>query len=226
MTGHVLDQFLFVVLPYVCLFTFLLMTIHRYRRQSFTYSSLSSQFLENDVHFWSMVPFHYGILCITVGHLIAFLVPRGLLAWNSHPWRLYIIEVAALAFGLLTLIGLVGLIIRRATTPKVRVVTSATDWILLAMLLVQTVGGISVALLYPWGSSWFASNLSPYLWSILRLNPDVTYIQALPHLVKFHVVLAFLTIGFFPFTRLVHLLVVPNAYLWRKRQVVRWYGHR
>ena len=27
----------------------------------------------------------------------------------------------------------------------------------------------------------------------------------------------------FPFTRLVHILVVPNQYLFRKRQVVRWY---
>jgi nitrate reductase gamma subunit len=35
---------------------------------------------------------------------------------------------------------------------------------------------------------------------------------------------AFVLIGIFPFSRLVHILVVPNQYLWRKRQVVRWYG--
>ena len=29
MSGHILDNFLFVALPYVCLFTFLLMTIYR-----------------------------------------------------------------------------------------------------------------------------------------------------------------------------------------------------
>ncbi len=46
----------------------------------------------------------------------------------------------------------------------------------------------------------------------------------MPWLVKLHIVLAFLTIGFFPFTRLVHVLVIPNPYLWRKPQVVRWYG--
>ena len=128
--------------------------------------------------------------------------------------------------GMLTLIGLVGLVVRRITVPKVRVVTSPTDWILFAMLLLQTISGISIALVHPWGSSWFASNLSPYLWSICKLNPDVTYIQALPYLVKFHIVLAFLTIGFFPFTRLVHVLVAPNPYLWRKPQVVRWYGQK
>ena len=226
MSKHFLDQFMFIALPYVCIFTFLLMTIYRCRMQSFSYSSLSSQFLENDHHFWAVVPFHYGILVVTAGHLLAFLIPRTILAWNSHPLRLYVLEISALAFGILTLIGLMGVIIRRFSNSKIRYVTTVTDWILFLMLLVQTVSGIAVALFYPWGSAWFASNLSPYLWSIFQLNPDITYVSALPHLVKSHIVLAFLTIGFFPFTRLVHILVIPNPYLWRKPQVVRWYGHK
>ncbi|MDH3717145.1 MAG: respiratory nitrate reductase subunit gamma [Planctomycetota bacterium] len=220
------DVFLFVGLPYICLFTFFLMTIYRYRAQSFSYSSLSSQFLENENHFWAVVPFHYGILAVTAGHLIAFMIPRSVLVWNSHPLRLYILEITALIFGLLTLVGLVGIMLRRATISKIRRVTTVTDWILFAMLLVQTVSGVGMALFYPWGSSWFATNLSPYLWSIFTLQPDITYVVAMPHLVKFHIVLAFLTIGFFPFTRLVHVLVIPNPYLWRKPQVVRWYANR
>jgi nitrate reductase gamma subunit len=226
MNSHILDQFLFVALPYVCLSTFLLMTIHRYRAQSFSYSSLSSQFLENKHHFWAVVPFHYGILAVTLGHLIAFLIPRSILVWNSHPLRLYVLEISALACGLLTLIGLVGIVIRRVTTTRVRRVTSFTDWILFGILLIQVVSGVAIALFHPWGSSWFASNLSPYLWSIFKLNPDVSYVSAMPHMVKLHIVLAFVTIGFFPFTRLVHLLVIPNPYLWRKPQVVRWYGRK
>lgn len=102
-----IDQFLFIASPYVCLFTFFLMTIYRYRAQSFSYSSLSSQFLENKQHFWVVVPFHYGILAVTVGHFVAFLIPRSILAWNSHPLRLYVLEISALVFGLMTLIGLV-----------------------------------------------------------------------------------------------------------------------
>jgi len=221
-----LDTFLFVALPYVCLFTFFLMTVYRYRARSFSYSSLSSQFLENEHHFWAVVPFHYGILVVTAGHLIAFLIPRSVLAWNSHPLRLYILEISALAFGMLTLVGLVAVVVRRFTNNKIRNVTTVTDWILFGMLLLQTISGVSLAVFHPWGSSWFASNLSPYLWSIFLLQPDVSYVAAMPHLVKFHIVLAFLTIGFFPFTRLVHVLVIPNPYLWRKPQVVRWYARR
>ena len=55
---HYLDQFLFVVLPYVAFFTFFLVSIQRYVARTFTYSSLSSQFLENQQHFWGLVPFH------------------------------------------------------------------------------------------------------------------------------------------------------------------------
>ena len=226
MNAPLIDQLLLIVLPYVCFFTFLLMTIHRYRAQSFSYSSLSSQFLENKHHFWAVVPFHYGVLVITAGHLIAFLIPRSILAWNAVPLRLYILEVAALACGLLTLIGLVAIIVRRASTVRIRKVTTVNDWLLFGMLLFQVASGVAMALMYPWGSSWFASNLSPYLWSIFQLNPDISYVTAMPHLVKAHIVMAFLIIGFFPFTRLVHLLVIPNPYLWRKPQVVRWYGRK
>lgn len=223
MNTHYLDTLLFAVLPYVALFTFFLVTIQRYRARSFSYSSLSSQFLENRQHFWGLVPFHYGILAVLTGHVIGFLIPREVLAWNSHPLRLYVLEISALIFGLLTLVGLISAISRRLTISKIKQVTNARDWIVLAMLVVQVVSGILVALFHPWGSSWFATSAAPYFRSILELNPQIAYMTPMPWLVKLHVVNAYLVIGLFPFTRLVHVLVVPNPYLWRKPQVVRWY---
>ncbi|MEW6752803.1 MAG: respiratory nitrate reductase subunit gamma [Candidatus Latescibacterota bacterium] len=218
-----LDLLLLAILPYVALFAFAVVTVQRYVQQTFSYSSLSSQFLENQQHFWSLVPFHYGILVVLSGHLVAWLLPRQLLAWNSHPVRLYVLEVSALVFGLLTLLGLVNLVIRRLVTPKVRVVTTRTDWVLYGLLLLQVASGIYVAVFHPWGSSWFAAAMTPYLWSLLSLSPDLSTVAGLPVAVKVHIVNAWLLIGFFPFTRLVHVLVVPNPYLWRKPQVVRWY---
>jgi len=221
--AHYLDQILFAVLPYLVFVMFLMGTIRRYRSRAFTYSSLSSQFLENRQHFWGLVPFHYGILVVLTGHVIAFLFPRELLAWNRIPVRLYILEVSVLIFALLTLVGLISAILRRFEVKKVRVVTTPADWIVYAQLLIQVVSGIYVAIFYPWGSSWFASAITPYLRSIVALNPQLGYITAMPFMVKLHIVNAYLLIGFFPYTRLVHILVVPNHYLWRKTQVVRWY---
>ena len=221
--GSYLDVALFSVLPYVALFTFLLVTIQRYRGQAFTYSSLSSQFLENQQHFFGLVPFHYGILVVLTGHVVAFLLPAELLWWNSRPLRLYVLEATALVFGLLTLVGLIAIVTRRVNVSKVRGVTTLADWIVLALLLVQVAGGVYVAIAYPWGSSWFAAIVAPYLWSLLALAPDLGAIAPLPFAVKLHVANAYLLILFFPFTRLVHILVVPNPYLWRRPQVVRWY---
>ncbi|RPH57220.1 respiratory nitrate reductase subunit gamma [bacterium] len=218
-----LDPVLFAVLPYVALMLFLAGTIWRYRAQKFTYSSLSSQFLENQHHFWALVPFHYGIIAITVGHLVGFLIPREVLLWNSRPLRLWILEASALAFGLLTLIGLLGIIVRRANDSKLRRVTSAADWIVYALLLISVFTGVYTAVFHPWGSSWFATTLSPYLWSLVKLRPDAALLGGLPWSIKLHIVNAWLVIGFFPFSRLVHILVAPNPYLWRKPQVVRWY---
>ena len=156
-----LDSAMFIALPYVALFTFFLMTIHRYRAARFTYSSLSSQFLENQHHFWAMVPFHYGILAVLAGHLLGLFIPRSILAWNSVPLRLYVLEVTGLVMGLLTLVGLCSLVARRLCTRQVRVVTSPADWLLYAALVVQVFTGVDVALCYPWGSSWYASAAAP-----------------------------------------------------------------
>ncbi len=220
--SHYLDQLLFIAIPYVALVLFFLGTIYRYRAQSFTYSSLSSQFLENRQHFWGMVPFHYGILIVLTGHIVAFLVPRGILLWNARPLRLYILEITALAFGVMSLVGLLAILLRRRASKKLLRVTSNADWVLYALLLFQLASGVYVAVFHQWGSSWFAATASPYLWSLAKLSPEVSWVAALPWAVKLHMLNAWLLIGFFPFTRLVHILVVPNAYLWRKRQVVRW----
>lgn len=214
---------LFVVLPYLATFIFFLGTILRYRRNPFTYSSLSSQLLENRLHFWGLVPFHYGIVVVLTGHVVAFLLPRQLLLWSAVPARRYVLEISALAFGLLTLVGLAGAVLRRLTVPKVRAVTSRFDWVVLALLLAQVALGVGVAVLHPWGASWFAGAMTPYLWSLVLLQPDLGYVALMPLLVKLHVIGAFLLIGVTPFTRLVHVLVTPNPYLWRKPQVVRWY---
>ena len=217
-----LDQMLFGVFPYVAIALAVVASIWRYFGTRFSYSSLSSQFLESRQLFWGSVPWHYGILVVLGGHLITFLIPGSILAWNGVPWRLYVLEVSALAFGLLALLGLVMLIIRRATNARVRQVTSAMDIVLLLVLLVQVVAGLWTTIFFRWGSSWYAGFAVPYLWSLFKLGPDVSLVSNLPFMVKVHIVGAFTIVALLPFTRLVHLLSFPFQYLWRPYQVVVW----
>jgi nitrate reductase gamma subunit len=226
MTAATLNLLLFIMLPYLALALFFLVSIQRYRRAPFTYSSLSSQFLENRQHFWGMVSFHYGILFVLTGHLVGLLIPRQVILWNSRPLRLYVLELSALIFALLALVGMCAAVHRRLVLTKTRMVTSLADWIILALLLLQIAAGIYVAVVYPWGSSWYAASAAPYLWSIFTFRPDASFLATMPFAVKLHIVNAWLMVAVLPFTRLVHLLVAPLPYLWRKPEVVRWYGIR
>ena len=226
MNTSILDLLLFAVLPYLALLLFFLMTVMRYVRQPFTYSSLSSQFLESSEHFWGLTALHYGIMVVLLGHLAGLLVPQQILLWNSRPLRLYVLEITGLAFALMALVGLLAIAHRRLAVSKIRVVTSFTDWVLLVLLILQVGFGIYVAVWHPWGSSWYAASAAPYLRSLFRFNPDTSYLITLPWMIKVHIVTGWLIVAVFPFTRLVHVLVAPVPYLWRKPGVVRWYGIR
>ena len=224
--GDSFKYLMFAVLPYMALLMFLIGTIYRYRATGFKVSSLSSQFLEGRNLFWGSQPFHWGILTLFFGHLIAFLFPRTVIAWNSVPVRLVILEGTAFAFGLLVLVGLILLIIRRFTNKKVQVITTRADILVYMVLLVQVLSGLGVAFFVRWGSTWFASTLTPYLLSVFTFNPSVDAINAMPWWIQLHVISAFVIIGIFPFTRFVHFLVAPIDYIWRSHQVVIWYWNR
>ncbi len=93
---------------------------------------------------------------------------------------------------------------------------------LLAALLLQVATGLYIALALRWGSFWYVHSVAPWLWSLVRLDPQVDYLAVMPGVVKLHAVNAFVLIGLFPFTRLVHIVSVPVTYLWRPFQVVIW----
>ena len=221
-----LYDFLFIALPYVALTVFLIGTVYRYRGTKFKFSSLSSEFLEGKKLFWGSVPFHYGIIFLFFGHLVAFLFPREILLWNSQPVRLLILEVSAFIFGIGTLVGMILLLIRRKTHSRIQMVTTKMDLIIEVLILAEIFLGLWIAYDYRWGSSWFASVLSPYLRSIFTLNPQIDAVVSMPLVIQLHIALAFLIVLLIPFSRLVHLLVPPLSYLWRPYQKVIWYWHR
>jgi nitrate reductase gamma subunit len=217
-----LDFFFFSAFPYVAIIVFLVGTTYRYRQKGFKVTSLSAQFLEGKQGFWGTVPFHWGILMVFLGHLVAFVFPKVVLAWNSDPVRLIAHEGLGFTFAVALVVGLIALILRRLLNPRLKVVTTRMDLLVEFVLLAQVLLGCWIALGYRWGSSWFAADLSPYLWSILKLNPQPEAVVAMPLVIKAHIVGAFSILLIFPFTRLVHIIVAPFHYLWRPYQVVIW----
>ena len=221
-----LENLLFVIFPYAVILLAIVVTVQRYFKKGFTYSSLSSQFLESGELFYGSVPWHIGVLGVLAGHVIGFLFPGSILAFNSVPVRLYLLEITALLFGLMCLIGLVNLIIRRHVSARIRAVTSVMDIVVLVLLLIQVVLGVYTAIFYRWGSSWYAASVVPYLRSLFTLQPDVAMIAPLPLTIKLHFLNAWVLVAVFGFSRLVHMLVVPIHYLWRPYQLVIWNWNR
>lgn len=221
-----LNTLMFAALPYVCFFIFIIGSIYRYLNRGYQVTSLSSEFLERKKLFWGSQSFHYGLLVLFFGHLIAFLFPSSILAWNGEPVRLLILELSSFAFGLATLVGLVLLIKRRLGNSRILIVSNKMDMLVYTVLITQIVTGLGVAFFVRWGSSWFASVLTPYLRSIFALNPDIAAVSAMPWLVQMHIISAFIMIAIIPFTRFVHFLVAPIDYLWRGYQLVIWNWNR
>jgi len=216
------NNFFFIGLPYAALTVLLVGSIFRYYQFGFKVSSLSSQFLEGRELFYGSRPFHWGVIFLFFGHAIAFLFPRTVVLWDSVPLRLVILEVAALGFALSALFGLVMLIQRRFKNRRLWVVTTKMDVFVYIMLLTQIGTGIWVAYFARWGTVWFASVLTPYLKSLFLFNPDIAAVTEMPLSVQIHIVSAFVFIGMIPFTRFIHFLVYPFAYLWRDYQYVIW----
>lgn len=220
-TGMI-NTLMFIVLPYLSLGIFLVGSIYRYMNRGYQVSSLSSQFLEGRKLFWGSQPFHWGLLILFGGHLIAFLFPKAVLAWNGEPVRLLILEFSSFAFGLSALLGLILLVKRRLSAKTLLVVTNKMDMVVYTVLFTQIITGLGVAFFVRWGSSWFSSVLTPYLRSVFSFDPDINAVAEMPWLIQLHIVSAFLIIGIIPFTRFMHFLVAPVDYIWRRYQLVIW----
>ena len=78
------ESFLFIGLPYLAVVLMVVVSIYRFRNKQFTYSALSSQFLESKWLLWGSIPWHIGILVIFLGHVIPFLIPGVWQALTSN----------------------------------------------------------------------------------------------------------------------------------------------
>lgn len=221
-----LNNFLTIGLPYMAILICVVGCIYRYRSMGFKFSSLSTQFLDSEKLFFGSMMFHWSILMVFLGHLVGFLFPGLIVSLGSNPQNLVIFEMVGFTFGMGTVFGLVWLFLRRIGNDRVQMVTNQMDIVIELLIIVQCVLGVFIAFSYRWGSIWFASDLSPYLWSVLALNPQTAAVTAMPVAVLIHVVVAFVILGMIPFTRLVHFLVAPFSYIPRPYQQVIWNWNR
>ena len=221
-----LDQVLFVALPYLAVVFCILGSVIRMRTMPMTYSALSSQFLESKTLVWGSVPWHIGIISIVLAHLLAFLFPGFWQMLVAQKNVLLGIEMVGLALSFACFFGLLVLTYRRITSDRVQAVTSSVDIAVLFLLMAQVLIGIATASLHRWGAAWATGTVVPYLWSLVCFQPNIAHIADLPLLAKAHILLAFILILLIPFSRLIHMFALPIHYLTRPPQNVIWNNAR
>lgn len=222
---NMLDQFLWVIFPYIMLTVFVVGHIYRYNSDQYGWTAKSSEFLEKASLRRGSMMFHFGILMVTGGHVMGLLVPAQVTSSLGITPEMYHMGaiVGGSTTGIISFIGLLLIMSRRFTNDRVKATSSFSDKLIVILLFAVMLMGLSSIVASNVGGSGFdyRTTIAPWLRGLLLLSPDSSLMATVPMYFKMHVFLGFLVFGVWPFTRLVHVWSVPVKYLARKNIVYR-----
>ncbi len=222
-----LHQFVFGIYPYIALTVFLLGSLLRFEREQYTWKTDSSQMLYRGNLRLGNILFHVGILGLFFGHAVGLLTPVAV--WDalgiSHSFKQVFAMTAGGIMGVICLIGLLILLHRRLTNPRIAAVTKTGDKILLLWILVTLSLGLSTILVSADHMDGHEMvRLMTWAQHIATLQGDAaTYLMGTHWLFKMHLFMGMSLFVLFPFTRLVHVWsgFASVGYLGRAWQLVR-----
>jgi nitrate reductase gamma subunit len=223
---NTLNQFLFVVYPYICLAVFLMGSVARFDRDQYTWKSDSSQLLRARQLRWGSNLFHGGILFLLFGHTVGLLTPHWMYEpFISAPTKQMFAIVSGGIAGAACFVGLTMLLHRRIFDPRIRLTSHRTDLAILVILWVQLcLGLITLPLSFAHRQDAGAMLiLADYLQGIATFRPNAEMLAGIGWPFKLHMVLGMTIFLLFPFSRLVHVWsgLASVTYLFRPYQVVR-----
>jgi nitrate reductase gamma subunit len=211
---------IFTVFPYLCLTTFVVGHGYRYVTDRFGWNARSSEFLEKKALFPGSVLFHWGIVFTFLGHASGLLIPQRVFDFFGidSQAHLAIAYWSGLAVGLAAFVGVLLLLRRRLTHPRVQAVARLNDTITIgALVIVIGVGLFNVI----FGHFNVLDTVAPWIRGIVTFTPDAMLMKEVPLSYKIHVIAAWGLLGFSPFSRLVHIWSLPLTYFFRSHILFR-----
>ncbi|MFQ3802685.1 respiratory nitrate reductase subunit gamma [Staphylococcus equorum] len=219
------NQFLWVIVPYLCVAIFLIGHIARYKFDKFSWTAKSSEFIEKKQLKWGSLMFHLGIIPVAMGHFVGLVIPASWLSAvgvNDHLYHIGAVYIGSI-FGIITMIGMLLLTARRVTKKNIRKLSSASDIIVNFLLLIIVFMGCYATLVTNATIPTFDYRETISIWfrQLFMLSPDATLMTHVPLAFKMHILLGFVIMAFWPFTRLVHVWSVPLTYVSRSYIIYR-----
>lgn len=221
-----LDYFLFQILPYISLSVLLLGSIVRFDRDPYGWRSKSSQMLRKKQLALGSNLMHVGILVVLIGHVAGLLTPIQIFdaLGISHGFKQIMAMAVGGIAGLVCFAGLVILLHRRLSDPRIRAISSFADFAVLWLLLAQLCLGlltIPVSMGHLDGHEMV--KFMNWAQHIVTFRPGAAdFVSDVSIIFKLHLTLGMLIFIAFPFTRLVHIWSAPVFYLFRRQyQIVR-----
>jgi nitrate reductase gamma subunit len=222
-----MDQFLWVVVPYLSLAVFAVGHVWRYRYDKFGWTTRSSQLYEDRLLRLGSPLFHFGMLGVVGGHVVGLLVPRSwteAVGISDHAYH-YAAVGGGLVAGVAVTVGMVILIYRRRTVGPVFSATTAMDKVMYAFLAAAVLLGmwntIAGSIFTLGGEYNYREGVSVWYRSFLAFSPDAELMAAAPLGFQLHALVAFSLFALWPFTRLVHVFSAPLGYVTRPYVVYR-----
>jgi nitrate reductase gamma subunit len=219
-----MNEFLYVVVPYICLTSFVVGHWWRYRYDKFGWTTRSSQLYENRLLRIGSPLFHFGIIGVFFGHVVGLGIPEGwteAVGISEGSYHFMAMSVGALA-GLATVVGLVILIYRRRTVGPVFSATTPMDKVMYAFLAtVIFLGLYNTVAANVFGHYDYRQGVSIWFRGIFRFQPHPDLMGAAPWSFQLHGLVAMGLFALWPFTGLVHVFSAPLGYLTRPYIVYR-----
>lgn len=224
-----LDFFLWVAFPYLCIATFVVGHVWRYRRDQYGWTARSTQLMERRLLMIGSLLFHFGILAAIGGHVLGILVPRSwteAVGISDHTYHWIAVAAGGIA-GAAIVVGFSILCYRRARLARVRSTTSQSDLVLYPVLAATIAFGMLATI---WGSAidehLYRTTVSPWFRGIFGFRPNGDLMANAPFIFQAHAFSAWLLLAIWPFTRLVHAWSIPITYLRRAPILYRSRGLR
>lgn len=220
-------KFFFGIYPYIALSIFLLGSLVRFEREQYSWKSDSSQVLHAGELRKGNILFHVGIIGLFFGHLVGLLTPVAFWDWLgvSHSAKQMFAMAAGGIMGLICLSGLLILLRRRLSNPRIRAVTSTGDKLLLLWILATLLLGLlSIFVSAGHLDGHEMVRLMTWCQYILTFNGEAAaQIVGVSPIFKLHLFMGMTLFILFPFTRLVHVWsgFASVVYLGRAWQLVR-----